>query len=80
MRMKKNTEYIVDDNGITIEVDYSYEKSPRQIEECHGYHDVGNLVYTEINHVYLCIDGRDIDILPLLHENEKEAIISKLTY
>ena len=78
--MKHNTETICDDNGFEIIVSYDYETSPPQIEEGHGFHDVGNLTYTELKSVELVIAGRGIDLLPLLYPNEKDFIFSKLQY
>lgn len=75
--MTQATEIISDDNGIEILVGYEFEKSPSQIEE--GT-EVGKLVYTELKSVEVVIAGRGINILPALHPNEKEHIISKLQY
>lgn len=78
--MKRNEELICDDNGLEILVSYRYDKSPSQIENGHGDHEVGLMVYTELKSVEVIIAGRGIDLLPLLTEKEKEFIISKLTY
>lgn len=78
--MNKNCETIVDDSGIEILVSYWYEKSKSQVEEGHGFHEVGLMVYTELVSVELVIAGRGIELIKELTENEKEFIISKLTY
>jgi len=76
--MKYNSEIICDDNNIEILVGYNYEKSESQKEE-QGI-EVGQMVYTELQSVEVVIAGRGINILPLLHPNEKEFIISKLNH
>lgn len=58
-------------------VNYDYEVSDSQIEEGHGYHEVGGLVYTELNSIGLVIKIAEnshyvLDILPLLHKSTKE--------
>lgn len=80
-KVMKNTELIVDDIGITIAVEYEYEKGKPQIEECHGQHDVSMIgsKITSVN-VRFLQSGRDINILPLLHPNEIEIIESHLKY
>jgi len=78
--MKSNAELICDDNGIEILVGYEYEQSDSQIEEGHGLHEVGCLVYTELTSVEVVIKGRGIDILSRLTEKEKDFIIGKLQY
>lgn len=78
--MTHNSETIVDELGIELLVGYDYEQSPSQIEEGHGYHEVGNLVYTELTSVEVVIKGRGIDILPQLTEKEMSYIVSLLNY
>lgn len=79
--MKLNSESICDDNGIELLVSYKYDKSDSfNAEPENGNTEVQELVYTELKFVELVIAGRGINILPLLHENEKEFIISKLQY
>lgn len=78
--MKQNTECISDDNGVEINVSYEYEISESQIEEGHGFNEVGCLVETELKVVELIIDGIGVDVLPYLNEIQKSKIISKLTY
>lgn len=79
--MKHNTELLLDDNGIELLVSYDYEKSDQyEAEPGNGATLVEPMVYTELNSVELVIAGRGIDLLPLLHPNEKEFIISKLQY
>jgi hypothetical protein len=78
--MKHNCETLSDDNGIEINVGYDYEDSPIQIEEGHGFHEVGNLVYTELKTVEVVIAKSGIDILPFLNDKQKSFIFSKLSY
>lgn len=78
--MQHNTETITDENGIEILVGYDYEQSPSQIEEGHGYHEVGNLIETELKTVEIVIAGKGIDILPSMNEKQKEAIVELLNY
>lgn len=78
--MKKNCETICDDNGIEIIVGYLYDQSESQIEETHGYHEVGLMVYTELRSVEVVISGIGVNILPQLSDKQKEHIISKLQY
>jgi len=79
--MKKNSETIVDEQGIEILVGYRYEESPRY------YAEPGNpgtlveaIVYTEIDSVEVVIKGVGIDILPNLSEKQQTYIINLLTY
>lgn len=78
--MNTNTESILDENGIEILVGYLYEKSASQVEEGHGYHEVGEMIYTELGTVEVIIKGVGIDILPLMNEQQKDFIISQLQY
>jgi hypothetical protein len=78
--MTHNTESILDENGFEILVGYEYEQSPSQIEEGHGLHEVGYLVYTELKSVELVFKGRGIDIIPFIDERQKEYIINLLNY
>ena len=79
--MKKNSETIVDENGIEILVGYRYEESPRY------YAEPGNpgtlveaMVYTEIDSVEVVIKGLGIDILPNLSSRQVDYIKSLLNY
>lgn len=78
--MKHTCENVIDADGIELLVGYDYEITPSQIEECHGLHDVGNLVYTELKSVELGIRDFSIDVLPQLSEKAKNHIISLLNY
>lgn len=78
--MKKNCETICDDNGIEIIVGYLYDQSESQVEEGHGHHEVGLMVYTELRSVEVVISGIGVQILPQLSDKQKEHIISKLQY
>lgn len=78
--MKTNDENVVDQNGFEIHVEYNYEISDSQIEEGHGFHEVGRLVYTELTSVKLLMEENALDLLPLLNDKQKSYIISKLYY
>lgn len=78
--LKKGVESICDDNGIEVLVGYLFEQSESQVEETHGLHEVGLIVYTELRSVEVLIAGTGIDILPRLSDKQKEHIISKLQY
>lgn len=80
MNLTHTCETITDESGIEINVGYDYKKTPSQIEEGHGFHEVGNLIYTELKSVEVVISGVGIDILPSLNEKQKEHIISTLQY
>lgn len=79
--MNKNTETLLDDNGFELLVSYAYERTRDYYEEPENSATlVQGMVYTELTAVEIVIAGRGIDLLPLLHENEKEFIIDKLQY
>jgi hypothetical protein len=78
--MKNFTEILVDENGFEIIVNYDADISPSQIEEGHGFHEVGNLIYTKLKEVQLVIGDKGTSLLPILDEKQKNIIISKLTY
>ena len=68
--MRNNTETLVDENGIELLVNYDYEKSDGE----------DGLYLTELKSVEIVIAGTGIDILGLMNEKQKGAIISKLQY
>lgn len=78
--MIKNSEIIVDESGIEILVSYRYEKTPSQVEEFHGLHEVGLMVYTELTSVEVVIKGKGIDILELMTDKQKDFVIGQLQY
>lgn len=78
--MKNYTQVLVDENGIEVTVNYDADISESQIEECHGIHEVGYMVETDLKSVEVVIAGDGIDILNILSEKQKTTIISKLTY
>lgn len=78
--MTHNVEQLFDEYGMQLLVGYDYEKSPSQIEEGHGYHEVGCMTYTVLTSVGLFIDNTPVPILDRLTEKQKEHIISLLNY
>jgi len=78
--MQQFSESICEDNGLEIVVSYESEMSASQRSECHGEHETGIMVYTELTSVEVVIAGKGVDILAMLNEKQKEKIISKLNY
>lgn len=78
--MIKNSETICDQNGIEILVSYHHEQSPSQKEFCHGEHEVGLMIYTELTSVEVVIKGKGIDILPMMTDKQKDFVIGQLQY
>lgn len=78
--MKHNSEIIVDENNIEILVGYDYEISDSDIQEGHGFHEVGKRIYTELKSVEIVFGSLGIDILPMLTELQIEFIKSKIEY
>jgi len=76
---QKLTEIIFDHCSIELMVTYYYEKLSSQIEEGHGYHDVGGGHHVEISHVELIIDNQSIELLPLLSQRQLHSIIDQLS-
>lgn len=77
--MITKNERVLDENNFGIDVTYDYEVSESQIEECHGYHDVGGLVYIELISVKLYINEDAIELLPLLNDDQKTFILKQLS-
>lgn len=79
--MKKNTETIVDDNGIEMLVGYEYDVSLSfQAEYGNPSTHVDTMIYTELKSVELVVCKSGIELLPFMSEKQKDFIISKLTY
>lgn len=79
--MKKNTETIVDDNGIEMLVAYKFNVSLAfEAEIGNPSTHVDTMIYTELDSVELVVANKGVEILPLLDETQKDFIISKLTY
>lgn len=80
--MKKNSETIVDENGIEILVGYRYEESPKY------YAEPGNpgtlvdaMVLTELTSIEVVIAGIGIDILPNIETMDvhlKDKMLNKI--
>lgn len=79
--MKKNTETIVDENGIELIVAYEYDRD-------YSFHaEIGNpatfvpsTILTNLLSVELVIAGTGIEQLPRLDERQIDFIKSKLQY
>ena len=73
------TDIILEGGNTEIQVTYEHETSNSQLEECHGWHEVGNNTYVELINVEVLVKGGSpIDILSQLSERQKENIISEL--
>lgn len=73
------TEILVEQGCFEILVDYDWEESAKQIEEGHGYHDVGGQVNVTLNSIEVVVCGVGIQILPLLNQQQKDRIIEDLS-
>jgi len=71
-----NTEKIIEHFGIDLWATYSY-KSEYHTEECHGIYTTES-VDVELQSVEIEIDGRRIDILPLMSTSQEQVIIGEL--
>ena len=80
--MKKNTETIVDENGIEILVGYRYEESPSFYAEPENPGTlVEAMVLTEITSIEVVIAGIGIDILPKIETMDvhlKDKMLNKI--
>lgn len=65
---------MIDDSGIELNITYTMEHIDSQIEECHGYHEVGNYDIIELDGVELDIYGQTINILDKLGKHQQENI------
>ena len=79
--MKHNAELISDDNGIEVLVGYNYDHAEGYYAEKDNPETwVDGRTYTELTSVEVVIYHQGVDILPILTEDQKLFIISKLTY
>lgn len=64
---------------LTIEVNYFTEWVPPQIEEGHGYHDVGSYNDLELGKIVLKLsNGNEIDITNKVDKFTKDAIYNEI--
>lgn len=75
----KHTETIVEQGCVEMIVTYVWEREPSQIEECHGYHELGGGVSVILLNVEVIIKGKSIDILSFLDKKQEMAIIDDLS-
>ena len=79
--MEHNSETLIDDSGIEILVGYDYEKEKDyEAEPGNPATLVEGMTLTELTSVEVVIKGTGIDILPLMSDRQKEAIIGELSY
>lgn len=72
--MEKKTTYISKD--VELKVSYEYEQMPSQIEECHGHHDVGRMMYVDVTDVKLMISDDGLSVLSIMTEEQIRKIIN----
>lgn len=75
----KNVETIVDEAGVEILVSYNWSKEYDEAEHEDNFCALP-IIYTELNSVEIVIKGKGIDILPMMSEKQKAAIIEQLNY
>jgi hypothetical protein len=76
--MEKNIITLIDDNGIEMLATYRIEHTPSQIEEGHGYHDIGNTDGIELLSIEVVIAKVAFDILHLLNDKQVNKIIKHI--
>jgi hypothetical protein len=76
--LSKFYQTIVDEAGIEIIAAGSIEFQGSQIEECHGYHEVGGGHDITLTSVEVVIKGKGIDILPMMSEKQINKIIDQI--
>ena len=76
--MEKNTIVLIDDNGIEMLATYRIEHTPSQIEEGHGYHDIGNTDGIELLSIEVVIAKTSFDILHLMNDRQVNKIIKHI--
>lgn len=72
---QRDVQTLCDSEGFEILVDRTVTRMPAQIEECHGYHDVGSEVEVEIHSIELVFVGRGI---PLTMDAEQDRKLKQL--
>ena len=76
----KGFQTISDDGCVEVVVGYNYEISESQIEECHGFHEVGNRINVNLEYVEVVIAGIGVQILPMLTQKQTDTIINNLNF
>lgn len=81
--MKKNEwkhrcDTIVDDSCLELVVSYNIREEESQIEECHGFHELGGGHEVELLSVEVVIAGIGIDILKQLNDKQQQRVIDNL--
>jgi hypothetical protein len=69
---------VVDDSCLELVVSYNIREEESQIEECHGFHEVGGGHEVELLSVEVVIAGKGIDILKQLNPKQEQRIIDNL--
>jgi len=77
-KLIKFYETIIDELGIEIIVGGTIESNASQIEEGHGYHEVGGGHDVTLTSVEVVIAGKGVDILPQLSQKQINKIIDEI--
>lgn len=77
-KVRKFYQTIIDEPGIEFIAGGKIEFQGSQIEECHGFHDVGGGCDITLTSVEIVIAGSGIDILSQLSKKQIEKIIGKI--
>jgi len=73
--IQKFYETIIDESGIEIIAGGTIELDRPQIEECHGFHDIGGGCDITLTSVEVVIAGNGVDILSQLSKKQINKII-----
>jgi hypothetical protein len=79
MKREHREETILHESGIEVIATYEYTEDSPQIEECHGFHNVGGGFCVDLERLEIIIAGKSIDIYSLLNDEQKNAIIDQLS-
>lgn len=76
--MKSKTTYI--DGDIELKITYDFEQMESQIEECHGQHEAGKMMYIELTDVKLMVADSEegLSVLALLSKKQIKTIINNI--
>lgn len=76
--IQKFYQTIVDEGIFEIIAGGTIEQCPSQIEECHGFHEVGGGCIIELSSVEVVIAGVGINILPRLSKKQINKIVNQI--
>ena len=78
-QFETRSETSVDEGCVEVLVTYRIEQEASQVEECHGYHELGNNTLVELTHVEVIIGGKSVDILKFLDKKQEDKLIDCLS-